>query len=247
MVLVLREIGWAAAQLDGGYKAFRRQVIADLETLPTGFRTLVLCGETGSAKSRILEAIGRHGGQVLDLEALAEHRGSVLGDVPGAPQPSQKRFETRIWSALRALDPARPVFVEGESKKIGQLQVPEALVATMRAGACVRIEAASADRVGFLLGEYDHFVRDPARLHQKIDALRTLYAREVIERWHARVDAGDWPAFVADLLDNHYDPAYRRSMSRNFVRLDAAPVVRPRTLDAGGIDATARELLALSD
>jgi tRNA 2-selenouridine synthase len=121
---VLREVGWAARTLEGGYRAYRRWVVAELAAQPARFAYRVVHGATGSGKSRLLRALARAGAQVLDLEALAAHRGSVLGGLPGEPQPSQKRFESRLYAALAALDPGRPVYVEGESRKIGQLQVP---------------------------------------------------------------------------------------------------------------------------
>jgi len=246
MTHVLREVGWQAAQLDGGYKAYRREVIAQLARLPRGFRYLVLCGETGSAKSRLLEALAERGAQVLDLERLAAHRGSVLGNLPDAPQPSQKAFETGVWDALRKLDPDRPVFVEAESKKIGQLQVPDALLETMRAAECVRVEAPVAARVRFLIEEYRHFLADPAVLKAQLDCLTALHGREVIARWQGAADRGEWEALVADLLENHYDPAYRRSTDRNYARLGAAHVLRPRELSAPAIAALAGELAALA-
>jgi len=246
MTHVLREIGWQAAQLDGGYKAFRREVVARLATQPREFRYLVLCGETGSAKSRLLEALAAAGAQALDLERLAAHRGSVLGNLPGAPQPAQKMFETRLWDALRRLDPQRPVFVEAESKKIGQLQVPDALLETMRAAECIRIEAPTEARVRFLIEEYGHFLADPATLKAQLDCLVALHGREVIGRWRAAADRGEWPALVADLLENHYDPAYRKSTHRNYARLDAARVLQPRDLSPSAIAGLATELAALA-
>jgi tRNA 2-selenouridine synthase len=247
MTHVLREIGWQAAQLDGGYKAYRREVIAQLATQPRGFRYLVLCGETGSAKSRLLEALARQGAQVLDLEQLAAHRGSVLGDLPGAPQPSQKMFETRVWDALRKLDPHRPVFLEAESKKIGQLQVPDALLETMRGAECIRIEAPVAARVRFLIDEYRHFLADPAMLKGQLNCLVALHGREVIARWEAAADRGDWQALVTDLLESHYDPAYRKSTDRNYARLAGALVLRPADLSPVMIAGLATELRALAD
>jgi len=246
MAHVLREVGWQAAQLEGGYKAYRREVVAQLAIRPREFRYLVLCGETGSAKSRLLEALGRHGAQALDLERLAAHRGSVLGNLPGAPQPSQKAFETRVWDALRKLDPHRPVFVEAESKKIGQLQVPDALLETMRAAACVRVEAPVEARVRFLIDEYRHFLADPAGLKAQLDCLVTLHGREVIGRWKAAADRGDWPSLVADLLENHYDPAYRKSTHRNYVQLERAHVFRPRDLASPAIAVLAAELAVIA-
>src|SRR6266496_2514677 len=132
MAHVLREVGWDAATLEGGYRAYRREVMAQLEKLPRRLRFQVVCGATGSGKSRLLEVLAARGAQVLDLERLACHRGSLLGELPGEPQPSQKMLDSLVWGALKRLEPARPVFVEAESKKIGQLQVPSALPERMR-------------------------------------------------------------------------------------------------------------------
>src|SRR2546421_757874 len=129
MAHILREVGWPAETLEGGYRAYRRWVVDALATVPAEIDFIVVHGPTGSGKSRFLSALSRAGAQVLDLEALAAHRGSVLGGLPGEPQPSQKWFESQLLSQLRRLERARPVFVEGESKKIGELQVPEALMA----------------------------------------------------------------------------------------------------------------------
>jgi tRNA 2-selenouridine synthase len=246
MTHVLREIGWQAAQLEGGYKAYRRQVITQLDALPNTLRFCVVCGETGSAKSRVLAALAEHGEQVLDLEALACHRGSVLGAWPHEPQPTQKAFETRLWHALRSFAPSSAVFVEAESKKIGELQVPEALIAAMRASLCVRIEASIEARVGFLLDEYGHFLAAPADLKAKLDALSNLYGKEVVAAWSALVDQHDWRALVTDLLVNHYDPAYHRSMGRNYAGLERAVTVKPRDLSAAGIRAAAAEIARIS-
>jgi tRNA 2-selenouridine synthase len=241
---VLREIGWQAATLEGGYKAYRRAVLSELETLPRAFRYLVVCGETGSAKSRILEAIAIHGGQVLDLERLANHRGSVLGHPPDSEQPRQRMFDSLLWRELRALDPSRPVFVESESKKVGELHVPDNLMGSMRQSACIRIAAPVSARVQFLLREYQHFVNDPQSLHNRLDLLATLYPCEVIGRWQMQANRGLWSEFVEDMLANHYDPAYRRSMDRNFSRLPEASVVELDDLDDESINDAARRIIA---
>jgi tRNA 2-selenouridine synthase len=245
MTHVLREVGWQAAQLDGGYKSYRREVLVQLERVPRELRYIVLCGETGSAKSRLLEALDADGAQVLDLERLACHRGSVLGNLPGTPQPAQKMFDTRLWDALRRLDPALPVFVEAESKKIGQIQVPDALLESMRAGECVRVAAPLDARVAFLVDEYRHFLADPAELKGQLDCLTGLYGKATIEAWHRLAERGEWAALVADLLANHYDPAYRRSTAKNYPGLAAAHVVEPRDLSAASIARLATELRTL--
>jgi tRNA 2-selenouridine synthase len=242
LVHVLRQVGWDARQLQGGYKAFRRQVVADLDALPERFDLRVICGATGSGKSRLLEALAASGAQVLDLEALAAHRGSVLGELPGAPQPSQKAFETSIWAKLSRFEPGRPVFVESESKKVGNLRVPEKLIERMRGARCVRLEADVDTRVTLLLEDYAHFVGEPAALAAKLDLLRDLHGAERIAQWKQHLAHGRWHPLVRDLLESHYDPAYRRSLFRNYRDAQSAAGVEVRDISAQGFLALARAL-----
>ena len=243
LVHVLRQVGWDAQRLEGGYKAFRRQVVAELETLPGPFPFTVVCGATGSGKSRLLEALAAEGAQVLDLEKLAAHRGSVLGELPGAPQPSQKAFETAIWTTLCGFDAAKPVFVESESKKVGNLRVPDALITHMRASACVRLEATAEVRVALLMEEYAHFVADPAALGERLDLLRDLHGAERIAAWKAMPGRGEWHALVHDLLENHYDPAYRKSLFRNYAGAQSAPALAIADPAPPAFRALARKLI----
>ncbi|OGA96210.1 MAG: tRNA 2-selenouridine(34) synthase MnmH [Betaproteobacteria bacterium RIFCSPLOWO2_12_FULL_66_14] len=244
MAHILSEIGWHAAQLDGGYRAYRREILAQLAELPPKFRYRVVCGATGSAKSRLLQALASAGAQVLDLEDLASHRGSVLGNLPEQAQPAQKMFDSLVWDALRKFDPDQVIYVEAESKKIGQLQVPDALLARMRASPCVLIEAPLAERVGFLLQEYGHFLGDPQDLKAKLDCLAGLHSKDTIARWTGQVERALWRELVADLLENHYDPAYRRATSKNFEHLAEAQVLKPARLDAASLAQMAEELIA---
>ncbi len=126
MATILARIGWPAVQLDGGYKEYRRHVNAALTTLPNAFSYRVVCGTTGSGKSRLLQTMAAEGAQVLDLEQQAIHRGSLLGHEPRIAQPSQKAVEITLWLAMRRFDPERPVFIESESKKVGNVRVPDA-------------------------------------------------------------------------------------------------------------------------
>ena len=239
---VLRQVGWNAVRLEGGYKAFRRQVVADLERMPERFDLAVLCGATGSGKSRLLEALGQAGAQVLDLETLAAHRGSVLGELPDAPQPSQKSFETSIWSALAALDPARTVFVESESRKVGNLRVPAALIERMRAARCVRLDASDEARVNLLLEDYAHFLARPEALTGKLACLVPLHGRERVAEWVELVETGAWRELVARLLEHHYDPAYRRSLERNYAELGGAVSIPVRDASRESFAGLARSL-----
>ncbi|MCL2524028.1 MAG: tRNA 2-selenouridine(34) synthase MnmH [Betaproteobacteria bacterium] len=216
MTTIFRAIGWPAGQLDGGYKAWRTHVVARLLELPATLSFRVISGPTGCAKTRILQALAALGEQALDLESLACHKGSVLGVLPDAPQPSQKGFETALLLALQAFDPARPIYVEAESRKIGNLHLPAALIERMRAGECLNVEADIAARVDFLLRDYDYLPARPEFLASRLQALHALQSRETLDRWRNYVTTSRWPALVGELLELHYDPLYRRSQTRHY-------------------------------
>jgi len=242
LALVLGQIGFSVQVLDGGYQAFRRAVIADLERQPAALDFRVLCGRTGSAKSRLLQALAAQGAQVLDLEALACHRGSVLGPLPGQPQPSQKGFETALWQALRAFSPERPVFAEGESRLIGRLRVPEPLLERLRAAPCIEVQMPLTARVDFLLQDYAHFVDDIEAFCSRLGALRELRGAVTVQRWQALARAGALRAVVQELLTDHYDPGYQRSMQRNFAGFAAAQPLALADGTAETLAASARSL-----
>ena len=242
--LVLEQIGFAVHLLDGGYRAYRRALRAALDALPPRFEWRVLCAPTGSGKSRLLHTLAAQGAQVIDLEALAEHRGSVLGLVPGEEQPGQKLFESRLWDALRRLDPARPVFVESESRKVGNLRVPESLIEAMRAARCVRLDMPLDARVQLLLEDYRYFVDDATAFCERLDALRTLRGHAVIEAWQASARAGRMAEVVRALLVEHYDPVYLASMERNFARFGEAPPLLLADGSAASLAAIAQRLQA---
>ena len=231
MAHVLRQVGWDAKTLEGGYKAYRRYVVEALSELPLKCTFRVIHGVTGSGKSRLLRALGDAGAQILDLEDLAAHRGSVLGTLPERPQPSQKMFESLLLKTMLNFNNSKEVFVEGESKKIGQLQVPDALIARMRASECVQLDTSAEARVALLMDEYRHFFADLPTLNAQLDCLVALHGRERVGEWKALAAAGSWQELVARLLDEHYDPAYKRSSPNNFPRLAEAKVVRLATAD----------------
>jgi tRNA 2-selenouridine synthase len=240
---VMQKIGWEAYTLDGGYKAYRRHVVAEIESRTPMFQYRIVCGPTGSGKSRLLEELARQGGQVLDLEQLAAHRGSVLGNLPDRPQPAQKLFESRLWHVLRGFDPKRPVFVEAESKKIGVLRVPEILIERMWQSPCVRVDVPIAARIDFLKQEYAHFLSDFADLEEKLSCLNSLHGTKKITAWLDHAKRQDWNTLVEELLTQHYDPAYQRSTLTHYPTLSAAPVLKANEICADSIGQLARELL----
>ena len=232
LATVLARVGWQTHVLDGGYRAYRRWVIAQINKLAPAQSFHVVAGRTGSGKSRILQRLAARGAQVLDLEALANHRGSVLGLMPDDVQPSQKRFESLLANALGGFDPAQPVFVESESRKIGKVQIPDALILAMRGATCSVIELPTVLRARFLTQDYPHFLRQPASLVTQLDRLRVLHGNDRIDTWREMAAQADWEALVAALLTEHYDPAYDKSMGKNYVLLDQARVLSAHDADA---------------
>jgi len=213
---ILNRIGWKAMQLEGGYQGFRRTVIDGLEEAAQQFSFQVVCGMTGSGKTRILQEAQKLGAQVLDLEALAIHRGSVLGNEPNIEQPSQKGFETELWNALRFLDSSKPVLVESESKKVGGVHIPDALMEKIRNGACIELRSSTQTRVSWLMREYHHFLSDADNFKSKLALLTAHYGKVQIAKWNDAIDAGRFPELVEELLVKHYDPSYQSSIVRNF-------------------------------
>lgn len=240
--LWLRQIGWASAQLQGGYKVYRRWVVEQLEALPPTLAWRVVGGPTGSGKTRLLQALAARGAQVLDLEGLARHRGSILGAWPdGQPQPSQKAFDTALVDALRRFDPARPVWVEAESRKIGAVQLPEAMTTALQQAPRVQVEVPFAARLALVLEDYAWLGRDPQALAQRLTALRGLQPNDTLARWQTWALAGDLPDLFAELMAHHYDPLYRRSQDRS--GMPPWRILPVAALDPAGLDRAASDLL----
>ncbi|PMS34891.1 tRNA 2-selenouridine synthase [Trinickia symbiotica] len=209
-------IGWQARQLDGGYRAYRRWVLDLLERVPPQLTYVALTGHTGTGKTRLLHALAAAGEQVLDLEGLARHRGSLLGALPDAEQPTQKAFDTALAAELSKFAPERPVFIEAESRRIGRISLPTTLLDAFRAGRRVRVVAPLETRVKFLLEDYGHLFDKPQYFKDQLQRLIGLHSRQTVEHWLALIDAGEREALFAELVERHYDPAYATSSLRSF-------------------------------
>jgi tRNA 2-selenouridine synthase len=242
--LVLSQIGFRVTLVEGGYKAFRAALVQDIVARVPKLSFRVVCGPTGSGKTRLLQALDAQGAQVLDLEALANHRSSVLGAMPGLAQPTQKRFETLVWDKLRRFDPAVPVFVESESKKVGNLSVPTALMDAMRSSPCLNLQLSDEERVALLLEDYDYLTRNVAYFCERLAKLTELKGHEVVKRWQTMAQEGDFASVVMELLTQHYDPAYLQSMQRNFVQFPKAAQLTPTDRSADAMNTLASQLLA---
>ena len=241
--LILSQIGFRVTLLEGGYKAFRAAVVHDIPRLVGTLEWRVVCGTTGSGKTRLLQALAAQGAQVLDLEALANHRSSVLGAIPGLAQPTQKRFDTLVWDALRGLNTTRPVFIESESKKVGNVSVPPSLIEAMRQSPCLNLVLPDAERVALLLEDYAFFVQDIEHFCERLQVLAEFRGKVVVAGWQASVRAGNIAPVVQQLLTQHYDPVYLQSMQRNFLRFENAKVISPSDHSVAAMNSLAQQLL----
>jgi tRNA 2-selenouridine synthase len=240
----LRTIGFEVDVLAGGWKNYRRWVRAGLEVLPRAFSYRVLTGPTGCGKTRLLHELQRQGNQVLELEGLARHRGSLLGDLPGERQPSQKSFDSLVLDALRRFDPRRPVWLEAESKKIGSLQLPDALFEAMHRSKAIQIEAPMPERVRLWTEDYPHFHADPLGMVQKLEPLKPLVGKETLGLWRDLAQSGRTDALFESVMTLHYDPCYARSTKRSYGDPIETRTVAVASLKPIDLAETARHIVA---
>ena len=221
----LETVGYKVDRLPGGWKAYRRWINERLVTVPLHYRYNVLVGPTGCGKTRLLSALDEAGAQVLDLEGIAIHRGSVLGAIPGRVQPSQKLFDSLLHQQLWAFDPALPVWVEAESKKIGNVQLPIQLLETMRSGKTIQINTTMPQRVLLWREDYRHFEQNPTDMLEKLRYLRQMVGGEEFSIWETLAAEREMPELFERIMRNHYDPSYRRSTLRNYPSIDLSPSI----------------------
>ncbi len=214
---ILSQVGWRCGVLNGGYKTWRRAVVATLRYSEAPLNIVLLDGQTGTAKSEILRAAA-HGVQTLDLETLAHHRGSVFGGFASEPQPGQKLFESRLYEALRALDPAQPILVEAESNRIGRCEVPKRLWGSMLDAPRITISALPAARAEYLLTAYADIIADNSAVAAALDRLKSFHSKETLTEWCELAAAKNWRPLAIALMTAHYDPLYERSRQRGRCR-----------------------------
>jgi len=243
MATILANVGWRTTVLTGGYKTYRRHVQTRLYEDAPALRLVLLAGRTGSGKTQLLSVLAARGIQTLDLEALAEHRGSVFGDV-GHPQPSQKMFESRLLAALDRLDPSRPIIVEAEASKIGDRVAPPMLWKAMTAAPQVVLIVPTAVRARHLATQYAHLVADRAAFDATLARLPVHIGRKTLDAWRGLADAGDLEGLAAGLIEAHYDPAYDRA-DRKEGRPPPLASLALRGLEPDDLAAAAREIEAL--
>ena len=205
---LLTQAGMEVVTLRGGYKSIRRRVLA-INDAP--YHLMVLSGHTGSGKTAVLQQLAARGEQVLDLERLANHKGSAFGALGEAPQPSNEFFENQMASVLAALDPKRRIWVEDESLRIGNCAVPAAFWNRMRASIVVRLEIPAAARLAFSLATYgQHDVAElkdaVRRVEKRLGGLRVKQANQFL-------NDGKFAGAAAIMLD-YYDQCYSHSLAK---------------------------------
>ncbi|MDJ0825391.1 MAG: tRNA 2-selenouridine(34) synthase MnmH [Rhodobacter sp.] len=210
---ILAQIGWRAETVAGGYRSYRRLVVQAMHEAALPHRLVLLEGDTGTAKTALLGRLAVRGVQVLDLEGLAAHRGSVFGAV-ARPQPSQKAFEGALAQAFSRLDPAHPVVVEAESAKIGGCLIPPSVWAAMRAAPRLRVTAPLAARARYLTEAYADLTADAAALAATLDELIPYHGRARVAEWQALAASGAVVELAATLMADHYDPRYAKARTR---------------------------------
>lgn len=238
---ILSEIGWRAETVHGGYQSFRRLVHQALYDVVLPQRLILLDGYTGTAKTAILPRLAARGLQVLDLEKLAHHRGSLLGAMPGG-QPSQKAFETTLATALHALDPTHPVIVEAESSKIGRIILPPSLWSAMVKAPRIVLEAPLDARATYLAQTYHNVIANPVALADKLKPLRYLRGHTLVDGWISLSRQGEFISLSKALAQSHYDPAYHKS--RRIAQRDVLAAIAVHTLDDAGQERAADAIMA---
>ena len=217
---ICSDIGWRTYVLEGGYTSYRKNVLIGLETEAPHLKPILISGPTGTGKTRLLHYIKEGGAQILDLEALANHRGSLLGLTPGEKQPNQKYFETKLYHEIKLLDYNKYVFIEAESSKIGELQIPQSVFKIMKSAPLIEIEMSAENRAEFLIKEYLYLQSHPQALYKLFDAMVYRHGVKKIDQWRLLADKKDWQELANELIMSHYDPAYKSSSMRKDRKTD---------------------------
>jgi tRNA 2-selenouridine synthase len=213
--IVLSEVGWRTNQLKGGYKEYRNQVINFLDNIGPKLKITLISGKTGSAKTKILKSIENEGGQILDLEGLANHKGSLLGKIPDLIQPSQKFFESLIFNKIQNLNLKDKIYIEAESSKIGNIHIPKSIWKKMIKSPRIEISANVELRAKFLVSDYDYMCNDPTLINPIIKGLKNRLSKKLFDEWTNLIDRKKWFDLTKSFLENHYDPSYSSNTIKN--------------------------------
>lgn len=204
---LLKALGLSVSRLQGGYKAYRHHVVAHLDDQLTKVKFVTLYGLSGSGKTDILTNLAAQGAQVLDLEACANHRGSLLGSIGLTEPHTQKMFESLLFDISSQWQVGETVFTEGESKRIGKVMMPPSLYGAIQAGQKIAIEATLEDRVSQIHGEY-LAKADLRELTTTLGYLNRVINPDKVKIMQEQLANGEADAVIEKLLVSYYDPQY---------------------------------------
>eukprot|EP01122_Echinamoeba_exundans_P013779 TRINITY_DN6068_c0_g2_i1.p1 TRINITY_DN6068_c0_g2~~TRINITY_DN6068_c0_g2_i1.p1 ORF type:complete len:384 (+),score=46.26 TRINITY_DN6068_c0_g2_i1:33-1184(+) len=234
LALILARIGFKTVVLDGGYRSYRRDLVANMPNKINQFNYNILRGPSGTSKTKILREMSQRGFQVLDLEAMANHKGSVLGSMPNDPQPSQKLFESRLYGQLQRFDPKLPIWLEGEGSKIGAISVPLELIQKLRNAQTILLDVPKSERIKFIIEDYNYVMKDKQELKATLGKLARFVGNELVAQMHELVDQERWEQLVEILLEKHYDPLSKKFLETRLTNLRATihvPTLASRDVD----------------
>lgn len=212
----LTVVGIDCWRLTGGFKGWRKVVMNDFARAQYSFTPVILHGRTGVGKSEILRALENLGADVLNLEELANHRGSVFGALGLSLQPTQKNFESELWLKLRQFT-SRPVFIEAESRKIGRIALPDFLIDRIATGRRVEVTGSMARRVERITAEYANVFTDELKA-EAVSAMQNLRVRLGNKRTDEIAAfglSGQLDQAIEALLSDYYDPLYDGHLAKN--------------------------------
>lgn len=235
---ILRQIGWRADTIEGGYRTYRRLVVQALHDTPLLSPVVLLDGNTGTGKTKLLKLLASRGLQTIDLEGLAGHRGSALGSV--GVQPSQKMFESRLAELVSDLDPKQPVVIEAESSRIGQLNLPGSLWTAMQSAPRVEIAVPARERAKYLVDVYAKELNDVSGFNARLTKLVPLQGRNAVQEWQKAIAGQDHLRVAEDLINRHYDPRYTKARSQKFARI--LTTIKAEKLDSLGFQKLAESV-----
>lgn len=221
--------------LEGGYKAFRHYV---LEYLSTKRKTIVLGGMTGSSKTHILTYLKAHGEQAIDLEGIANHKGSAFGALGQEPQPTTEQFSNILFSEWNKLDPEKPVWLEDESRSIGSVFMPEQFFLNMQEAKTIVLIMSPEIRLPRLMKEYS--VYPPELLKASVLKISKRLGGDNTREALESIDSGDIAKAILISLD-YYDKAYQFSIKKK----NSADIVYVET-DTDDIEINAKKVLEAS-
>jgi tRNA 2-selenouridine synthase len=208
MANLLNAFGKDVIRLHGGYKAYRNLV---LHTFEKDYRLIIIGGMTGSGKTELLVEIGKHGEQIVDLEGLANHKGSAFGSFGEDAQPTIQQFENDLSYELNKLDSKKRIWLEDESRLIGKVKIPDGFFKLMRSTLVIKLEMNKSKRIERLVADYAGF--DKEMLNAAIEKIKNRLGGESATKAVSAIFQNDYKT-ATDIILSYYDKTYNYGLNK---------------------------------